>query len=47
VLETKKDFSEVHVMYDKFLTALRADLDALESRVNSANSSQSSVSTAA
>jgi cleavage stimulation factor subunit 3 len=47
VFETKKDFSEVHVMHDKFFAALRADLDALESRVNSANSSQSSVSAVA
>ena len=47
VLEAKKDSSKVHAMYDKFLTALQADLDALESRVNSANSSQSSVSAAA
>ena len=34
-------------MYEQFLAAIRADLEALGSRINSANSSLSSVSTTA
>lgn len=41
--EAKKDFPEVHAAYDKFIIVLRADLEALEARVNSANSSMSTI----
>lgn len=38
VLETKGSFAEVHATFDKLLSALRADLEALEGSANSANS---------
>lgn len=37
--ETKKDKEGVFATYDKFIEILRADLEALESRIKSANSS--------
>jgi cleavage stimulation factor subunit 3 len=40
--ESRKELADVHAMFDRFLGLLRKDLDALESRVNSANSSFSS-----
>jgi len=41
-LEVNQKYADVHAIYDKFLEILRRDLDALEAKVNSANSSQSS-----
>jgi cleavage stimulation factor subunit 3 len=38
-LEMKKDKDGVFAIFDKFIEILRADLEALESRLNSANSS--------
>lgn len=38
-LEMKKDQEGVFAVYDKFIELLRADLEALESRIKSANSS--------
>lgn len=37
--ESRKEHAEVTATFDKFLDALRAELDELENRVNSANSS--------
>ncbi|KAF9236911.1 hypothetical protein BU15DRAFT_76511 [Melanogaster broomeanus] len=42
VQEGRKEYGEVTATFDKFLDALRADLEELESRVNSANTSFSS-----
>lgn len=39
VLEAKKDKDGVFATFDNFTDALRADLEALEARINSANSS--------
>jgi cleavage stimulation factor subunit 3 len=39
VLEAKKDKDGVFAVFDKFTDVLRADLEALEARINSANSS--------
>jgi cleavage stimulation factor subunit 3 len=39
VQEAKKDKDEVFATFDKFTDVLRADLEALEARINSANSS--------
>jgi cleavage stimulation factor subunit 3 len=47
LLEAKKDITEVHACFEKFLTVLAANLDVLESRMNSANSSFSSTGTVA
>jgi cleavage stimulation factor subunit 3 len=41
-LEARKEFAEVHTTFDKFLTALRTDLEEREKRIQSANSSFSS-----
>ncbi|GBE79055.1 hypothetical protein BKA93DRAFT_785197 [Sparassis latifolia] len=41
-LETHEKFAEVHATFDKFLEVLRGDLEVIESRVSSANSSFSS-----
>ncbi|EDR13145.1 uncharacterized protein LACBIDRAFT_245406 [Laccaria bicolor S238N-H82] len=41
-LEVKKDFAEVHTLYDKFLETLRGQLEALEQSSVAANASFSS-----
>lgn len=41
--EVKKEYADVHTTFDKLLTHLRAELEVLETRVNSANSSLSSL----
>lgn len=41
VLESNKSLEEVHSIFEKFLGVLRKDLDALESRVSSGNTSNS------
>ncbi|KAH9928857.1 uncharacterized protein B0H18DRAFT_999082 [Fomitopsis serialis] len=40
--ETAKNVAEVHSTFEKFLDVLKTDLDAVENRINSANSSFSS-----
>ncbi|KAI0687236.1 Suf-domain-containing protein [Earliella scabrosa] len=42
-LERHGNFAEVHAVFDKFLKILSKDLEALEAKVNSANSSSSSI----
>lgn len=42
VLELKEKFDEVHALYNKFLDALRQDLEDVEARVSSANTSNAS-----
>ncbi|KAI0640581.1 hypothetical protein C8Q79DRAFT_921396 [Trametes meyenii] len=42
-LEVQSNFAEVHATYEKFLEVLRKDLEATEERINSANSSSSSI----
>lgn len=37
-LEVKKEFADVHAMYDKFLGILRANLEDLERQANASNS---------
>ena len=37
--EAKKEYTEVHATYEKFLSVLRIDLEAREKRIQSANSS--------
>ena len=43
VLEQQGNFAEVHATFERFLEVLRKDLEALEARVNSANSSSASI----
>jgi cleavage stimulation factor subunit 3 len=45
LLESKKDFEEIHAMFDKFLAFLAKDLESLESRIQNSNSSFSSIGT--
>ncbi len=40
-LELQGNFAEVHAVYEKFLGILRKDLEAIEARINAANSSSS------
>ncbi|ETW84749.1 hypothetical protein HETIRDRAFT_473483 [Heterobasidion irregulare TC 32-1] len=42
-LEVAQNFSEVHAVFDRFLEVLRRDLEALETRINSAGSSNSNL----
>ncbi|KAI0352491.1 Suf-domain-containing protein [Trametes cingulata] len=42
-LQLQGNFAEVHATYEKFLEVLRKDLEALEERINSANSSNGSI----
>ena len=42
-LEVAQNFSEVHAVFDKFLEVLRRDLEALETRISSAGSSNSNL----
>jgi cleavage stimulation factor subunit 3 len=41
VQEIKKEFADVHAIYDKFLTLLRSQLETLEQTTTSANTSSS------